>query len=614
VKKTLIALAGLALTTGALAQLSTHKDWAKSPDAYFLTPSEREEWGRLATDADAEKFIAAYWSKRDPNPATANNEFRDEVNRRIAAADEQFKLRRQRGAESARGRLLVTLGPPSRFSQQRAQEQDQTPSGVTAPSLGGGALGQQQVTVTWTYDKERFDPSWGIGELRARVLVDPQDGFDQLQSAGPVDRAIARVAEKSIVSPGARAATAPGASPAATPAPSAAAAPPAGAPPVAAPPATARTSPAVPPAATGTSAAPASPAAGRSAPAPAGAPGATAPPAAVPAATRAALETVLQSKKADDSGFWAGTFRSIPGEAFYALQLYLSADRAESAGAGGVKFGAVVQDASGREVATFWEDAALTEMKTGPRTDRVYDRSIVLPPGSYRGSFGLFPAAGGEPLVSSSAQWSIAPAAGAFDVSPLILGNTLAPMTRRPAPTEPFVFGVEKPIRVEPKANKQFMQEDGLWYFYTVSNPSIAETAAPPAPAATPAPSTTPGAAATAPMPAAAPKPRIQTRISVMKDGKAAFAPFTGPAEMQPLGSGYYASGSEIPLATFDPGHYTFGLLVRDLNAPKDSPAAKGIERKENFIVLTADGKVPPKTAAGAAAPAAKPKPTPRKP
>jgi GWxTD domain-containing protein len=609
VKKTMIVLAGLALSAAALAQLSKHKDWAKSPEAYFLTPAERQEWSQIQNDADAEKFIATYWAKRDPNPATANNEFRDEVNRRIAAADEQFKMRRQRGAESARGRLLVVLGAPSRFSQQRAQEADQTPSGVTAPALGTGLTAEQQVTVTWTYDKNKFDPSWDVGEVRARILVDPQGGFDSLQTAGPIDRAIAKIAEKTIVNPsgqvgtGAAAAAPPAAAPASPPAGTAPAEPPpsASARPGAPPPA-----PAVPPAGTGTPA--------TSAPAAAPPAGAAPVSAALPAATKSALEAILQARKTDDSAFWGGTFRSIPGEPFYAFQLYLPAEKAAAAGAGAVKLGAVVQNASGQEVATLWEDATLSEMKTGARTDRVYEKSLVLPAGEYRGSFALFPTAGGEPLTASAAQFTIAPPTG-FDVSPLILGNTLTPLTRRPAPTDPFVFGADKPIRVEPKANGQFTRDDGLWYFYTVSNPTIAEAAAPPPPAAaTPAPSTTPGAAASAPsLPPQTAKPRIQTRISVMRDGKPAFAPFTGPAEMQPLGSGYYASGSEIPLATFEPGHYTFAILVRDLNAPKDSAANKGVERKEDFIVLLPDGKVPEKAAAAAPA-GAKPKPTPRKP
>ena len=83
--------------------------------------AEKAAWSKVSNDDEAAKFIAEYWGKRDPNPATAANEFRDDVNRRIAAADEQFKMRNHRGSETNRGRLLVTLGLPTRVSTARAQ-------------------------------------------------------------------------------------------------------------------------------------------------------------------------------------------------------------------------------------------------------------------------------------------------------------------------------------------------------------------------------------------------------------------------------------------------------------------------------------------------------------
>jgi hypothetical protein len=263
-----------------------------------------------------------------------------------------------------------------------------------------------------------------------------------------------------------------------------------------------------------------------------------------------------------------------------------------------------VTNEAGQDAASLWEDAALTDMKTGTRGDKVFEKSIVLPPGSYRGAFGLF-TADGTAIASGSSSFKIEARPSEFAVSPLILANTLTPLTKRPSPTDPFVFGMEKPIRVEPKANRIFAKEDSLWYFYTVWNPKLSEGAAPAA-AATPAPSTTPGAAAAAPAAEAA-KPRIQAKISVLRDGQPAFAPFTGPAEMQILSPGYYATGSEIPLQTFEPGHYTFLLTVRDLGAPRDSAAFKGIDRKEDFIVLKPDGTMPEKAAASKAAPAAPP-------
>ena len=153
-------------------------------------------------------------------------------------------------------------------------------------------------------------------------------------------------------------------------------------------------------------------------------------------------------------------------------------------------------------------------------------------------------------------------------------------LTKRPAPTDPFVFGVEKPIRVDPKGSRTFGRDESLWYFYTVTNPVVAETAAPAA-AATPA-APAPGAApAPVPAPVAAAKPRIMSRIGVLRDGQPAFAPFTGPAELQMLSPGYYATGSEIPLASFEPGFYTFTLNVRDIGAPRDS----GVRRDRKSVV-----------------------------
>jgi hypothetical protein len=58
VKKLVSLLAGLAIAACALAELAKYKDWDKSPEAYFLTPAERAEWKKIATDEEAQKFIA----------------------------------------------------------------------------------------------------------------------------------------------------------------------------------------------------------------------------------------------------------------------------------------------------------------------------------------------------------------------------------------------------------------------------------------------------------------------------------------------------------------------------------------------------------------------------
>ncbi len=93
------------------------------------------------------------------------------------------------------------------------------------------------------------------------------------------------------------------------------------------------------------------------------------------------------------------------------------------------------------------------------------------------------------------------------------------------------------------------------------------------------------------------------TRINVQRDGQDAFAPFTGPAELVQTAPGIYSTGNEIPLASFEPGYYAFMINVRDLNAPRGSAANKGIDRREDFVVLMPDGTMPPKAATKPAGP-----------
>ena len=559
-KRFFSAAAAFAVASVALCQLSKYKDWAKSPEAYFLTGPEKQEWAKVQSDADAEKFIADYWAKR------GGERFKEAVTRRIAAADQQFKMRRQKGSESTRGRVFITLGNPSKVVESR--------EGVAAP--GGPDAGSQAqgtgagnfdtgatptaVTQTWLYQKDKFDPSWGVGELEARINVDPMRGNDEPVNSAQINRAIEKVVEHSIVSSGGPAPAASGAAPAA--------------------PAVGAVKPAVPATATGPAAA--------APPPPAAA-------AALPAATRAILEPMLKEIK-PVPGFWGGEFQTVTGDPFYAFQIVKFSTKSEPAPSS-MKLGGVVTKEDGQEATSIWEDAQPTDMKGAEGTDKACDRSIVLPAGKYRGAFGLFSADGSAVLTSASTTFTIPEKTPDFKVSPLILAATLTPLTKRPNPTDPFVFGMEKPIRVEPRGNHDFSREDGLWYFYTVANPIVPAEAPAPAAQAAPAPASTPAAGAPAPAPTAAPapRPRIMTRIGVLKDGKPAFQPATLPAELQPLGPGYFASGSEIPLATFEPGYYTFTLNVRDLNAPRDSAAFKGVDRSGDFVVLTADGSMPPK-------------------
>ncbi len=90
-----------------------HPKWIEEDVAYIITEPERKLFVSLDTSDERSRFITAFWAKRDPNPVTPENEYRDEHYRRIAYANE-FLGRESflPGWRTDRGRYYIILGEP----------------------------------------------------------------------------------------------------------------------------------------------------------------------------------------------------------------------------------------------------------------------------------------------------------------------------------------------------------------------------------------------------------------------------------------------------------------------------------------------------------------------
>ena len=55
-----------------------YKDWLDKDVTYIITDDERKAFKKLATDDEREKFIEEFWRRRDPDPDTDENEFKEE--------------------------------------------------------------------------------------------------------------------------------------------------------------------------------------------------------------------------------------------------------------------------------------------------------------------------------------------------------------------------------------------------------------------------------------------------------------------------------------------------------------------------------------------------------
>jgi GWxTD domain-containing protein len=79
---------------------------------YIISKNEKDRFYSLATDEERKEFIENFWTQRDPDPATEENEFRDEYYKRIDEANHLFRGESGRGWLTDRGRIYILLGPP----------------------------------------------------------------------------------------------------------------------------------------------------------------------------------------------------------------------------------------------------------------------------------------------------------------------------------------------------------------------------------------------------------------------------------------------------------------------------------------------------------------------
>jgi len=228
--------------------------------------------------------------------------------------------------------------------------------------------------------------------------------------------------------------------------------------------------------------------------------------AAIPARFRQALET-HQPGDGDLAATW-GEFLTAGGTPFAALQLALPAGvSAETL----TLFG-IAGDAS------YFEDIAVGQS----HGDAFVERSILLPPGKTRGTFGL----ARKNEILGMARVELEPPT---DVSRLILSSDVHLLPAAQDPLDPFAFGGTK---VVPKPRAAFRRGDEVWVFLEMRSDAV---------------------------------PNITTKLDIEGGGTKLSGPPT-PAEATPLKgvAGHYGVGNTIDVSTLKPGEYRVRVTVTD--------------------------------------------------
>lgn len=166
------------------------KRWLDQDAKYIITAAERAAFLKLTTNDERENFIRTFWDRRDPDPETEANEFREEYYERFAYANEHFASGVP-GWKTDRGRIYITWGKPDSI------ESHPTGGSYDRPSYEGGGSTTTYPFETWFYrhldgpgdgvEIEFVDPT-GTGEYRISRNADEKVAIGSVPGAGQNDR------------------------------------------------------------------------------------------------------------------------------------------------------------------------------------------------------------------------------------------------------------------------------------------------------------------------------------------------------------------------------------------------------------------------------------------
>lgn len=137
------------------------KKWLNEDVVYIITDQEKAAFKKLQTDEEREQFVEQFWRRRDPTPDTEENEYKEELYRRIAYANEHYASGIP-GWKTDRGMIYIKYGPPDEIESH--------PSGGTyqRPIQEGGGE-----TSTYPFEDWRYRYLDGIGTNIIIEFVDP---------------------------------------------------------------------------------------------------------------------------------------------------------------------------------------------------------------------------------------------------------------------------------------------------------------------------------------------------------------------------------------------------------------------------------------------------------
>ncbi len=113
-----LAAAAFAAACAAGPKMDLDPESRKFYDAarLIMTGEESKIFARLPDAESRREFIADFWEKRDPDPGTPENEYKQEFEARVDYANRRF-MEGGPGMNTDRGRIHIFMGAPDKFEE-----------------------------------------------------------------------------------------------------------------------------------------------------------------------------------------------------------------------------------------------------------------------------------------------------------------------------------------------------------------------------------------------------------------------------------------------------------------------------------------------------------------
>ena len=155
-----------------------YKKWLDQDVVYIISEEEKKAFQQLNTDDERGQFVEQFWLRRDPTPQTSENEFKEEVYRRISYANEHFTASVP-GWRTDRGRIYIQFGPPDENESHPSGGSYQRPA-----DQGNGTI------ETFPFEQWRYRFIEGIGANIIIEFVDKTASGDYRMTMDPTEKDI----------------------------------------------------------------------------------------------------------------------------------------------------------------------------------------------------------------------------------------------------------------------------------------------------------------------------------------------------------------------------------------------------------------------------------------